>query len=358
MQGIHPLPLKGVRVVEFAHVIAGPYVGLLLMMMGAQIVKVEAPGNSDLLKRLPHGQHSYKALNQGKEILALDLNQESERQRAWDLAVDADVVIDSYAPGSLARKGLDYRRLAEANPGLIFCAVSGFGTQDLSWGGRGAYDHVVQAMSGMAMLNGRDGEPPHKVGFPLNDAATGLAAQSAVLAALLERARTGRGQFIDVSIARVALQLLFPMAIDCAVTGNDPPRIGNRGYTGSPGAAFFQCREGFLALGANTRDQLQRAMTALGCPQPATIDDAAGDPTSLLSQLESALAQVSAREAERLLCNADVPAAAVRTLTQFLHDGTACGWLEDHSDQANRWASELGMGWRSYQLPTQEEGKT
>ena len=341
-------PLAGVRVLEFSHVIAGPFAGLQLQVLGAEVTKVEAPGAGDFLRGLPHGQRAYQALNGGKRIVTLDLDSSGGAREAAALAAQADVLIDSFSPGSLARRGLDYRLLCAHNPGLIYCSISGYGVLAPAWGERGAYDHVIQAMTGMAWLSGLPDDPPLKVGFPLTDTATGMCALSAVLAALLERQRSGEGQFLEVSMARAALQLMYPMAADSALTGSVPPRIGNRGYTGSPGAAFFRCRDGWLSLGGNTGAQIQRARQALGL-------DESGDAATALS---AALAALDADAAEQLMVAAGVPAAALRTLPQFLREAADRGWMDLPGSDPQAWASALACGWRSFSAPrdTDTEG--
>lgn len=338
-------PLQGLRVLEFSHVVAGPYAGLQLQLLGAEVTKVERPGGGDLLAQLPHGQRAYAALNGGKRVVELDLAQAQGLSEALELAAHADVLIDSFSPGALARKGLDYAALSVRNPGLIYCSLSGYGTLHEPWGSRPAYDHVVQAMTGMAMLSGVEGDPPIKVGFPLIDAATGLATVSAVLAALRERERErcGRGQFVEVSMARAALQLMFPMAIEALSRGTDAPRIGNGGYTGSPGARYFASADGWLALGSNTSEQMQRAAHALGVDPATEADDAA-----LAARVAEVLRTLPAREAERRLVLARVPAARVRTLAEFLREAVDVGWLDVARSGGDADASRaLAQAWRT-----------
>jgi crotonobetainyl-CoA:carnitine CoA-transferase CaiB-like acyl-CoA transferase len=345
--------MQGLKVLEFAHVIAGPFAGLQMALMGAQVLKIEGPGGGDFLKSLPHGQRAYAALNALKAQRVLDLSAAEGLAQARQLIADADVLIDSYAPGALARKGLDWAGLQVTNPGLIYCSISGFGSQHAAWGQRRAYDHVIQAMTGMALQTGNDGDPPIKVGFPLVDTASGNMAVSAVLAALLERARTGRGQYIEVGMARAALHLLFPTASEVVSTGADTPRVGNVGYSGSPAAQFFRCADGWLALGANTGPQIERAARVLGVhvpddsgqPSPRAVATTALDVAAAIGQ---ALRGLSALDAETRLAQAGVPAARVRTLHEFLLDARAAGWLNPEADAAGDMAQLLGMGWRSF----------
>ncbi len=340
LQAIRPQPLAGVRVVEFSHVIAGPYTGLQLLRLGAEVIKVEPPCTGDFLASVPHGQRAYEALNEGKQVQRIDITTPAGLAAALALVDEADVLIDSFAPGSLARKGLGYEALAARRPGLVVCSISGFGSEDPAWGARGAYDHVVQAMTGIARQNGREGDPPIKVGFPLTDTATGMTAVSAIMAALMTRYRTGQGQYLEVSMARAAMQLLFPMACDTAVTGIDAPRIGNTGYSGSPGAGFFEARDGWVALGANTEEQVARSLAALqvsaGSRQPAAEALAAG------------MRALSAEQAEQRLVEAGVPVARLRSVAEFIDEATRLGWLQGGDGHPARWAAEFALGWRSF----------
>ncbi|TRZ65346.1 MAG: CoA transferase, partial [Rhodocyclaceae bacterium] len=165
--------------------------------MGAEVTKVEPPQGGDYLQSLANGQRVYTALNGDKTVLRLDLKTEPGLSRVLEEAARSDVLIDSYRPGVLARLGLDYTHLNGMNPRLIYCSISGYGSQNNSrWATRGAYDHVIQAMTGMAMQSGCQGDAPVKVGFPLVDNGTALVAVNAILAALFERMRTGRGQYL------------------------------------------------------------------------------------------------------------------------------------------------------------------
>jgi crotonobetainyl-CoA:carnitine CoA-transferase CaiB-like acyl-CoA transferase len=348
-----PQPLRGLKVVEFAHVIAGPYAGMQMALLGAEVTKVEPPAGGDYLMTLPHGQRAYAALNGLKRIERIDLASAAGLEQARALVDDADILVDSFAPGALARKGLGYETLADHHRRLIYCSISGFGTEHAGWGARRAYDHVVQAMTGMALQAGHEGDPPIKVGFPVVDTATGALAVTAVLTALLERHATGAGQYLEVSMARAALQLLFTGACETALTGRDVPRVGNIGYSGSPAAQFFACREGHLALGANTEAQIERAVGALGAAPPPlqeTVPRQAAERVQRhAAAIEQALRTMDAAEAEQRLTDANVPAARIRTLLEFLREAGNAGWLDLQDLTAPAMAAVVGTGWRSFE---------
>jgi crotonobetainyl-CoA:carnitine CoA-transferase CaiB-like acyl-CoA transferase len=338
--------MQGLKVLEFSHVIAGPFAGLQMALLGAEVTKIEPPATGDFLRSLPHGRRAYETLNGTKQIRPIDLNTPHGLAEARALISAADVLIDSFAPGALARKGLDYSELQMSNPGLIYCSISGFGSEHAEWGQRRAYDHVVQAMTGMAWQTGREGDPPIKVGFPVVDTASGLVACNAVLAALLERQLDGRGQYLEVSMARAALQLLFPSASEVALTGVDARRVGNVGFSGSPGAQFFACCDGWLALGANTTAQIARAAAALGV-EPAPVDHVCTSDITA-AQIAEVLLSMSALDAEARLAGVQVPAARVRTLHEFLRDAQTSAWLPTPSAQPSDVARCLGTAWHAY----------
>lgn len=337
MHPVNPQPLASLRVVEFAHVIAGPFAGLQLQQLGAQVTKVEPPAGGDYLASLAHGQRAYAALNHAKAVRPIDLKTAAGLAEARALVEAADVLIDSYRPGVLQRLGLDYEAIAASRPGLIWCQVSGYGAlASPALARRGTYDHVVQALAGPAMMSGRPGDGPVKVGFPLLDTAVGMQAAQAILAALLERQASGRGQFIEISLWRSALQLMYPMACAALTTGNEPPRMGNDAFTGSPGSRFFDCADGPLAVGANTPAMRARLAAALG------LDAAAPD---FGAALAAALRERPRAEAEALLHAHDVPVAPVQGLAAFLAWARDQGLLEPVEAGG---VQTPGRGWRSF----------
>jgi crotonobetainyl-CoA:carnitine CoA-transferase CaiB-like acyl-CoA transferase len=276
------------------------------------------------------------------------------------LAREVDVVVDNYRPGVLERRGLGFEAVRAVNPRIVYCAISGYGISDDSRRQRGAYDHVIQALTGMTMLAGEDGDPPLKIGFPVVDAATGIIGALAIVAALRERDRSGRGCLLDVSMWASALQLMYPFACETLGTGQDPPRVGNKGFSGSPAADTFACRGGWLAIGANTPQQVARLMQVLGVPQqeadhllePADADGPrfarARAPSQFRALLAERLAQRSAPEWEHLMNEASVPAARVRTLREFTHEAVASGLLRPKVlGEGAAQATTPGLGWRT-----------
>ncbi|MGE0797782.1 MAG: CaiB/BaiF CoA transferase family protein [Lautropia sp.] len=328
--------LAGIRVIDVSHVIAGPTAGYYLARQGADVIKLEEPVHGDVLR---HGSLvvddgvsvGFAAINAGKRALALDLKDPAAVERVLQLAAEADVFIENFRPGVIARLGLDYERVRARNPDIVYASISGYG-QEGSWSSRGAYDHVVQALTGMMALQGDEGTPPMKVGFPVVDAAAGMMGAQAILAALLARERGGGGAYLDVSMAQAALHLMLSTAVQAAFDGRDRLRPGNRGFSGSPGAATFRCADGWIATAANTAAQFRRFCELLDIAD--VLDDArlldpealrigAGfvaprDPVALQARIEAAVARHGAADLEARLNAADVPCARVRTVAEFV----------------------------------------
>jgi crotonobetainyl-CoA:carnitine CoA-transferase CaiB-like acyl-CoA transferase len=353
--------LHGVRVLDFSHVIAGPFATFHLAQMGAQVRKVERPGGGDVMRRTASGLRAFTALNAGKEVIECDLGAPEGLERVLALARVADVLVDNYRPGVLERKGLGYDAVRALNPRIVYCAISGYGHASATQREHGAYDHVIQALTGMTLLAGEEGDPPLKIGFPVVDAATGILGALAVLAALRERDRTGRGCFLDVSMWASALQLMYTFACDTLTTGQDIARVGNKGFSGSPAADTFHCRDGWLAVGANTPEQVARLLQVLGVAhaeagallEPYSQDDGprfarARDPQRFRALLAERLAERDADAWERQLNAAGVPAARVRTLREFTQEAVASGLLQPQVlGEGEAQALTPGLGWRA-----------
>lgn len=324
--------LEGMRIVDLTHMLAGPYCTYLLHLMGAEVIKIELPRRGDAMRwgdpQRPQMAAGFVAVNAGKKSLAVDLKDPRGRDLVVDLVRSADVLVENFRPGVMESLGLGYERLAALRPQLVYCSVSGYGQEGpmRAWP---AYDHVVQAASGMAMMQGEEGEAPVKVGFPVVDTATGMNAACAVLAALVRLHRGGGGQYIDVSMLDASASLMFPVLNNCLANGATPPRVGNRGFTGSPGCDTFRAASGAIAVGANTPEQFARLCEILGVPEvladPALVEANHGgrgfararDGAALRQRLESAFCAAPASEWELVLNQAGIPAACVRDLAGF-----------------------------------------
>ncbi|HEU0201397.1 MAG TPA: CoA transferase, partial [Burkholderiaceae bacterium] len=350
--------LAGIRVVEMSHVIAGPMTAHLLGAFGAEVIKIEEPVDGDALRRSRRAVDAttvppaFAVLNQRKRSLAIDIRAPASRRYVLQLLAQTDVVIENYRPGALARYGLDYAAVRELNPRIVYCSISGYG-QTGPWSARPAYDHVVQAAVGMMMINGAEGGPPIKTGFPLVDTATAMMGALSVCAALLRRRHEGAGCHLDLSMVQGAMQLLLPTASAAFSGGRNPERMGNAGWTGSPGADTFQCADGWIAIAANTFAQIERLARALKLDGLAAEVHQAGGATpdrfaraadvpGLHDRLAGAIAGQTGAALEVHLNAAGVPAARVRTLIDFLRESAelsfaGLGVHRVHGPQGTAW---------------------
>ena len=338
--------LEGIRVIDLSHVIAGPTASHYLALEGACVIKVENPATGDILRgraadKLADGiSIGFAAINGGKQSLAIDLKHARCRQALAALVATADVFIENFRPGAVARLGFDYAAVKAIKPDIIYASISGFG-QEGAWGQRAAYDHVVQAAVGMAMQQGLEGEDPLKVGFPVIDTATGMLGAKAILAALIRRLRKGQGAYLDISMAQAGLQLMWPDAARAGVTGRDALRVGNRGFSGSPGGSTFRCADGWISTAANTARQFRIFCEVIGLPQvpdDSTLVDTramsagngfavAVDGARLQMMFGDAIGKLAAADLEAQLAARDVPCARMVTLAEFLKRAMAGGML-------------------------------
>jgi len=361
-------PLEGIRVLDLSHVIAGPLASFYLAQLGAEVIKVEPPLAGEVLRSMTNGVDTdtptgFAAINAGKQSLALDIRTQQGADLLRSLAASADVFIENFRPGVVARYGLDYASIQAIRPDIVYCSISGFGQQG-DWSQRGAYDHVVQAMTGMMMMSGEgDNAPPIKVGFPVIDVAVGMLGALSIVSSLHRRSRDGTGQYIDASMVQASLMLMYPNTCAYLTDGAPTRRVGNRGYTGSPAADTYRCSDGWLAVAANTPEQFRKLTAAIGiealCRDPRALDlDAFNRPNGFVvpndreyvaQQLRQAFASRSAMQLEDLLSQAGVPAAKVRKLEEFLSeaDATGCVDLPDHRfSQGGREIRTHGLGFR------------
>ena len=331
-------PLEGFRVLDLTHVLAGPCATQHLRCLGAEVIKIERPESGDPMRVLatrPDMQGvppGFRALNVGKKSVVVDLRTPEGREVVLRLAETADVFVENFRPGVAKRLGLGPSDIRAVQPGVVYCSISGWG-QSGPQSGFGAYDHVIQAATGMMLLQGNDaGEAPVKVGFPVVDIATGISAAEAILAALIRRLRGDKSAItLDVSMIDSALALMSGPAANTLATGKAPERVGNRGFVGSPGAETFATSDGHISVAANTMGQFAILCRLLGRPELAAppfvpeglasgafLDNLATD--ALRAELGMAFAAASAGALEGALNAAGVPAARVRDLGEYLRE--------------------------------------
>jgi CoA:oxalate CoA-transferase len=245
-----PGPLAGIRVLDFTWALAGPYCTLILADLGAEVIKVEWPGLTDEERgEGPYvdGISSYfLSLNRGKKSIALDLRDVRAREAIYHLIPTIDVVVENFTPGTISRMGLGYEELSSRHAGLIFASCSGFG-QSGPRSSEGAMDIIVQALSGIMSVTGQPGGPPTRVGVSIGDIAAGLYLAIGVLAAVVERDRSGKGQAIDVAMLDAQVALLENAIVRYSATRDVPERLGSRHALTTPFQAF-RTADGWIAV--------------------------------------------------------------------------------------------------------------
>jgi crotonobetainyl-CoA:carnitine CoA-transferase CaiB-like acyl-CoA transferase len=256
-----------VRVLELTHFLAGPYAGLVLADMGADVIKVEDPRHADEARSMsPRDARDeslyFMALNWGKRSVGIDLSSADGRRVVLDLVRGADVVLDNYRPGVLAKLGLDHASLAAVNPGVITCSLTGYG-EDGPYARHAGYDYTIQAVAGVMDLAGEPDGPPTKAGISYVDHSGGLAAALAVCAALLERAQTGTGQHIDLGLLDVQYSMLTYLAAWNLNAGTSPTRQPASAHPSLVPAQNFRTSDGYMALFVGNDPMWARLVKAL-----------------------------------------------------------------------------------------------
>jgi crotonobetainyl-CoA:carnitine CoA-transferase CaiB-like acyl-CoA transferase len=325
-----PGPLSRLRVLDLSRILAGPFATMQLADLGADVVKVEAPGAGDETRRwgppfLADGTAAYfTAVNRNKRAITLDLNHPDAAAIARRLAMAADVVIDNFLPGRLRRFGLDHDTLAAANPRIVTCTICGYGS-DTSKGHQPGFDFLMQAEGGLMAITGAPGTGPTKVGVAIVDLVAGLFATVGVLAALHRRERTGRGGHVEVSLLDAAVGVLANQAAGFLVTGEEPRRLGNAHPSIAPYESL-RTADRPIAVGVGTDRQFQRLVTALGLPELAqdprfrTNADRVRRRRELKKLLEQRLATDGRDRWLSLLADAGVPAAPINSLGEVFAD--------------------------------------
>ena len=269
-------PLDGIRVIELARILAGPWAGQTLADLGADVIKVEAPEGDDTRRWGPPfldagGETTaayVHATNRGKRGVTCDFRTPEGQAAVRHLVAEADVLIENFKVGGLAKYGLDWESLRKVNPRLIYCSITGFG-QDGPYAHRAGYDFIIQGMSGLMSVTGPEGGPPQKVGVAVTDVFTGVYAATAILAALVQRGRTGEGQHIDMALLDVATGVMANQSMNYLASGRVPGLMGNAHPNLSP-YAVFACRDGWLILATGNDGQFQRLCAVLDLPEIAT----------------------------------------------------------------------------------------
>ncbi|MBU2992182.1 CaiB/BaiF CoA-transferase family protein [Octadecabacter sp. 1_MG-2023] len=280
-------PLAGLKVVELARILAGPWAGQVLADMGAEVIKVEAPEGDDTRRWGPpfidhQGEASaayFHGCNRGKKSVVIDFRTDEGKADLLRLLADADVVIENFKVGGLAKYGLDYANLRETHPKLIYCSITGFG-QDGPYAARAGYDYIIQGMSGLMSVTGEPDGQPQKVGVAVTDVFTGLYASNAILAAVHQRHATGRGQHIDLALLDVAVATTANQAMNYLATDVSPKRLGNAHPNIVP-YQVFDCSDGHVIIAVGNDGQFRQFCTVLGLDALGTDERFATNPARL-----------------------------------------------------------------------------
>ena len=348
---------------DLSHALAGPFCTYHLGLLGAEVIKVERPIVGDDMRH--YTEHAglelmsapFIATNAGKRSITLDLKNPAGRAVLDRLVAAADVLVENFRPGVASRMGLGWERLSGLNPRLVYCSISGFGQTGAlrDWT---AYDHIVQAMSGIMSVNGEPDGEPLKMGGPGIDIFAGFAAAYAILAALLQRERSGPdspGQYIDLALLDAAVVLMTPTVVTYMLSGVPPRRTGNRGFRLVVTSDTYETKDGYLSIGANHQQQWENLCRVLG------VEELAHDPrfANHKARLENAqeLREIlvdlfenrSAAELEPLLAAAQVPVSRVRTIPEIVahpHLAERSLLLETELPGSDRPVRVVGAGFR------------
>jgi crotonobetainyl-CoA:carnitine CoA-transferase CaiB-like acyl-CoA transferase len=265
------LPLDGIRILDLTHALAGPYCTMLLGDLGADVIKVEPPVTGDHSRQwgppfIGSESSYFLSVNRNKRSVVLDLKQEAARSAARALALASDALVESFKPGTAERLGLGPLELRARKPELVYASISGYGQNQPTLAG---YDQIAQGTSGLMSVTGTAEGPPTKVGVPVGDITAGMFAAHAILAALVARARTGRGAYIDVALNDALLALHTYQAGRFFATGEAPGREGNHHATIAP-YGTFEVRDGFINVAVGSDAQYRRFCEALNAPELAS----------------------------------------------------------------------------------------
>jgi crotonobetainyl-CoA:carnitine CoA-transferase CaiB-like acyl-CoA transferase len=324
--------LAGTRLLDLTNVLAGPYCAYQFALLGADVIKVEAPGGGDLARQLGADPYlnragmgaSFLAQNAGKRSVVLDLKAEGDRGRFLSLVDTADALVENFRPGVMDRLGLGADTLRARNPRLVYCAISGFGqTGPLS--GNPAYDQIIQGHSGVMSITGTPDTAPLRAGYPAADTMGGMVGAFAIAAALVRARTTGQGATLDVSMLEAMLSALGWPVSNWLTAGVEPRPAGNDNMTAAPSGAF-RTGDGLLNIAANKQEQFEALANLIGRPDLmrdsrfAEREARKANRAALSAEIEAALAHDSAVTWEARLNAAGVPAGRVLTIPEVLDE--------------------------------------
>ena len=325
-------PLEGIRVIELARILAGPWAGQTLADLGAEVIKVEAPEGDDTRRWGPpfinrDGESAaayFHACNRGKKGITCDFRTPEGQEAVRKLVAGADVLIENFKLGGLAKYGLDYESLRAINPRLVYCSITGFG-QTGPYAHRAGYDFIIQGMAGLMSVTGPADGQPQKVGVAVTDVFTGVYSATAILAALIQRQGTGLGQHIDMALMDVATGIMANQALNLLATGVAPQKMGNAHPNLAP-YAVFDCADGWIILATGNDGQYRRLCGLLGladmagAPEFLTNADRVKNRDALTERLTAAT-RLRSKADLLAACEAEgVPAGPINDLAEVFAD--------------------------------------
>ncbi|MER8399031.1 CaiB/BaiF CoA-transferase family protein [Mesorhizobium sp. M1348] len=328
-------PLKGIRVIELARILAGPWAGQLLADLGADVIKVESPDGGDDTRKwgppfvIGHDGENlsaayYHSCNRGKRSIAIDFSTLEGAERVRRLVATSDVLIENFKVGGLKKYGLDYDGLKKINPRLIYCSITGFG-QSGPYAPRAGYDFIIQAMAGMMSITGEAGREPQKAGVAISDVFTGLYSVIAIQAALRHAEKTGKGQHIDMALFDTQISTLGNQNLNYLVSGQSPVQMGNAHMNIAP-YEVVPVKNGHIILAVGNDGQFAKFCAAVGLDELASNPDFATNPARVANRAklrEHMIEALKAFDRDPLLARletAGVPASPINNIGQMFAD--------------------------------------
>ncbi|QIL73952.1 CoA transferase (plasmid) [Diaphorobacter sp. HDW4B] len=322
--------LKNIRVLDLTNVLSGPFCGYQMALLGADVIKVESPEGGDLARQLgadaglnrDYLGASFLAQNGGKRSIELNLKKPEDVETFKSLVQTADVVLENFRPGVMDRLGLGYEALKAIKGDIVYCAISGFG-KDGPLSGAPAYDQIIQGLSGLMSITGDSESAPLRVGYPLCDTLGGMTAAFAICAALVRRAHSGEGAFVDVSMLDSTLVSMGWIVSNLLIAGQQPTPMGNENFTAAP-SGTFTTGDGPINIAANKQQQFEMLCDIIGAPELKSDPRFAERETrkrnrfALKGLIEQQLAGSNAATWEKKFNDAGIPAGQVLSMAQAL----------------------------------------
>ena len=321
-------PLTGMRVIELAHIMAGPVCGLMLADLGADVIKVEKASGDDSRRFVPpeiNGEPAaFLMMNRNKRGIALDLKTQEGCEVLKRLVKHADVLIENYRRGTMEKLGLGYEELKKINPGLIYCEISGFGRTG-PYKDRGGFDLVAQGMSGLMDITGEANRGPVKVGAPVSDTTAGILGAMGCLAAYAHKQKTGEGQKVDTSLFEAAITHTYWQSAICFATGSSPGRMGTAHPLNAP-YQTFETKDSWINVGAANQRNWERLLECISAPElgedPRFAQNSARmtNLDALVGVLTAHFKKRTSKEWLEIFENAGIPAGPVLTIEEMHAD--------------------------------------